>query len=108
LSIQAFAFRVIKSLDSIVNPLDSAGMRKKPPTPLTTVASVVDKLGGNSKLAARIGRTPQAVSMWKASGHFPATTYLAIQGMLRPLGHVAADELFAEMVRVSAPAEASS
>jgi hypothetical protein len=76
-------------------------MPKKHLTSLTTVASVVDALGGNTKLAKRLGRTPHAVSYWKAQGSFPAVTYLAIQDLLRPLGQIADDALFAEMVRVS-------
>jgi hypothetical protein len=53
---------------------------------LTSVAEVIDALGGKNAVAEAFGFTPNAVAHWARHGAFPAHTYLAIGAELRRLG----------------------
>lgn len=56
-------------------------MRRK----LRTIGEVIEALGGNVAVRRRTGRSPQAVTNWRARGRFPRETYLLINGDLRRL-----------------------
>jgi hypothetical protein len=56
---------------------------------LQTAAEVIDELGGASIVAQLVGRTSPAVRNWRASGDFPATTYLIIRNALAEKGKTA-------------------
>lgn len=43
---------------------------------LHTADEVIDILGGTGATARLTGRTPQAVSNWRAAGRIPAETFL--------------------------------
>lgn len=49
---------------------------------LHTSGEVIDALGGTAKVARLLGRRMTVVSNWRASGGFPANTYLAFQDAL--------------------------
>lgn len=53
---------------------------------ITTIVDVIDVLGGREATANLTGRTPNAVTNWRAFGEFPPSTYLVIGDALRKLG----------------------
>jgi len=61
---------------------------------LKTVAAVFEALGGAHEIIALIRAKRTTVYMWRASGRFPAKTYLAINGELRRRGHSANPSLW--------------
>ena len=63
----------------------------KTQTVLLTTDDVIDKLGGNDKVAEIVGTTPNAVRNWrtKLRGRFPRTTVIALQEALQH-NHMAA------------------
>lgn len=50
---------------------------------LATVAEVIDALGGPTATGRLVGRSPQSVVNWRASGKLPADTFLILQAELR-------------------------
>jgi hypothetical protein len=53
------------------------------PHELTSTASVMDVLGGTSKVAELTGRTYPAAYNWRSFETFPSDTYVALQAALR-------------------------
>ena len=62
---------------------------------MNSVSEVIDALGGNSAVARLTSSRPNAVSNWRASGRFPANTYLILKDILAQQGHAAPDRLWA-------------
>ena len=63
-------------------------------TNLPSVGLVISTLGGNQQVAAITHTDPKAVSQWKATGKFPAATYVSLQGKLKKMGLSAPDTLW--------------
>jgi len=63
-------------------------------TNMTSVTTVIAALGGNQEVAALTHSEPKAVSGWKATGKFPAATYVAMQAKLKKMGLYAPDNLW--------------
>jgi DNA-binding transcriptional regulator YdaS (Cro superfamily) len=60
---------------------------------LSTAAEVITALGGDVKLARRLGLPTQNVWNWRKRG-LPARTYIAINSMLRRAGYRAPASLW--------------
>lgn len=75
---------------------------------LTTVADVVDALGGNAAVARMTGRTPNAVTNWRARLNFPPDTFVALTAALAEAGCVAPASLWRMMAPRPAPAEGAA
>jgi hypothetical protein len=56
---------------------------------LTSATEIIDKLGGNPKVAEMTGRTSAAVSNWRAFNSFPANTFLILTSALDDRGFTA-------------------
>ena len=56
---------------------------------LTTVSSVIDRLGGNTPVARLTERKPPAVSNWRRFNAFPPDTYVALRLALEEIGESA-------------------
>lgn len=63
-------------------------------TQYETVDEVIDALGGTRAVARLLLGKEAAVSNWRAAGHFPSNTYLAIQRELAKIGATAPDFLW--------------
>ena len=61
---------------------------------VTTVKEVIDVLGGPTAVARMTGRKPQHVVNWRATGRFPATTFLSLSKALQGYGKTAPTELW--------------
>jgi hypothetical protein len=66
---------------------------------LTTASAVIDRLGGNQKVAALTRRNAAAVSNWRRFNAFPADTYLVLSRSLKDIGESAPPSLW-KMVNV--------
>ncbi len=53
---------------------------------LNTPDAVIDALGGTFKTAEKLGRTPQAVSNWRAAKRIPSDLFLSVDAALRAAG----------------------
>jgi len=61
---------------------------------ISSTSLLIDVLGGNQKVAAITGSTPQAVSNWR-KGKLPAATYLVLRKRITRMGLIAPDNLWA-------------
>ena len=61
---------------------------------LTTTADVIEALDRVGSVAVLTGRTTNAVHNWKASGKFPANTFVVMQEALRRKGCTAPTSLW--------------
>jgi hypothetical protein len=61
---------------------------------LRSASEVIDALGGTTATAQLIGRKPQHVSNWRASGRLPAFTFLLLTAELENLGMTAPPSLW--------------
>jgi hypothetical protein len=61
---------------------------------LTTVADVLNALGGNAPAAAKLGVKYNSVTNWRTAGIFPANTFVLIQRELGALGYEATGNLW--------------
>lgn len=61
---------------------------------LSSVAAVVDELGGNQAVGELTQRKAKTVWYWRDSGAFPANTYLTITSALREKGKTAPSNLW--------------
>lgn len=53
---------------------------------LDTPDAVINALGGTLRAAEKLGRTPQAVSNWRAAKRIPSNLFLSIDAALRAAG----------------------
>jgi len=53
---------------------------------LTTTADVIEELGGSKEVAALFDHHPNAVSVWRTKGVFPAHTFLVLTDALERRG----------------------
>jgi hypothetical protein len=53
---------------------------------LTTVADVIEALGGNASVHAQFDRTHQDTTNWRATGFFPMKLYVAMTEALAQAG----------------------
>lgn len=60
---------------------------------INTVSEVIDRLGGNSVVAAALGLTPNAVGNWRERG-FPPETFIALTDLLNAKGCFAPPKLW--------------
>lgn len=61
---------------------------------LQTVDLVIDACGGTAAVAALTGRSPQAVSNWRAEQKLPPKTFLIFELQLRQIGAIAPPKLW--------------
>lgn len=61
---------------------------------LVSVPQILDVMGGQKGIAKYMRVSTAVVSNWKATGKFPAATYVALQQRLDKLGYTAPDKLW--------------
>ncbi|MDE2103654.1 MAG: hypothetical protein KGL39_40830 [Patescibacteria group bacterium] len=61
---------------------------------LASAPAVIDALGGNRRLAALCGVVPEAVSLWRCRGRFPAARFARLATLARQHGVVIDEALF--------------
>lgn len=61
---------------------------------LKTTLAVIETLGGMPEVGRLTGYPPKQVWNWKASGQFPAKTYLILTDALRSIGKTAPASLW--------------
>lgn len=62
--------------------------------PLTTVAAVIEALGGNDAVYALASVTPQQVTNWRSAGRFSSTSYVLFTEALERIGRSAEPALW--------------
>lgn len=61
---------------------------------LSQTGTVIDALGGTAAVARITGRSPQAVSNWRARSTFPSDTFLVLSSALTMAGQHAPTTLW--------------
>lgn len=71
---------------------------------LSTVAAVVEALGGNDAVYRQFGISPQKLSNYRAEGRFPARLYLKFSAALARVGRKADPDLWNQEPPAARPA----
>lgn len=61
---------------------------------LRTTSTIIDALGGNAAVSELTKTSVNGVSNWRASGQFPADTYLLIKNAIKAIDVEAPDYLW--------------